>query len=48
VETFSIPFFSCDLCHDKGVLKHVLTQNIDGLDYQTGIPALVFIDQWDK
>ena len=26
------------LCHDKGLLKHVLTQNIDGLDYQTGIP----------
>ena len=26
------------LCHDKGKLKHVLTQNIDGLDYQTGIP----------
>ncbi len=27
------------ICHDKGILKHVFTQNIDGLDYQTGIPS---------
>ena len=29
--------FFMRLCEDKGKLKRVLTQNIDGLDYQTGI-----------
>ncbi|EKX38920.1 hypothetical protein GUITHDRAFT_115023 [Guillardia theta CCMP2712] len=26
------------VCHDKGLLKRLYTQNIDGLDYKTGIP----------
>ena len=27
------------MCHDKGLLRRVYTQNIDGLDYKAGIPA---------
>jgi len=26
------------LCHDKGLLRTIYTQNIDGLDYQVGVP----------
>ena len=26
------------LCHDKGLLTRLYTQNIDGLDFQTGVP----------
>ena len=35
----TLAHFFMRLCHDKGLLRRVYTQNIDGLDYKTGIPA---------
>jgi len=34
----TIAHFFVQLCHDKGVLRRLFTQNIDGLDFQTSIP----------
>ena len=35
----TVAHFFARVCHDKGKLKSILTQNIDGLDYHTGIPS---------
>lgn len=32
------PYRFVQICHDKGLLRRLFTQNIDGLDYQTNIP----------
>eukprot|EP01098_Paradermamoeba_levis_P008298 TRINITY_DN3446_c0_g1_i2.p1 TRINITY_DN3446_c0_g1~~TRINITY_DN3446_c0_g1_i2.p1 ORF type:complete len:302 (-),score=66.76 TRINITY_DN3446_c0_g1_i2:220-1125(-) len=34
----TIAHFFVRLCEDKGILRRLYTQNIDGLDYQTGVP----------
>jgi len=31
--------FFTRVCYDKGLLRTLYTQNIDGLDYQTGVPS---------
>lgn len=35
--TLTHMFMRC--CHEKGLLRRVFTQNIDGLDFKTGIPS---------
>jgi len=34
----TISHFFVRLCHDKGLLRRLYTQNIDGLDFQTQVP----------
>jgi len=34
----TLSHFFIKVCHDKGLLRRLYTQNIDGLDYQTEIP----------
>jgi len=34
----TISHWFVQLCEDKGILKRLYTQNIDGLDYQTNVP----------
>jgi len=35
----TISHFFVRLCYDKGLLRRLYTQNIDGLDFQTGVPT---------
>lgn len=35
----TLSHFFIRVCHDKGLLRRVYTQNIDGLDYKTGTPT---------
>lgn len=34
----TLTHFFMRICHDRGLLHRVYTQNIDGLDFQTGVP----------
>jgi hypothetical protein len=35
----TLAHFFMRVCHDKGLLRRVYTQNIDGLDYKIGAPS---------
>ena len=34
----TVSHYFAKIIHDKGKLKSIFTQNIDGIDYMTGVP----------